>query len=157
MRGIVVRSEIYLSLERAGDEAYALNLTMAGVVLLAVNAGLFGWYNFSALPAYSLSQAMEIVFTCNLAAAAFMSLLALQRIPRVANNLRDNLLLGLSCAYLLTFLALNGGHAFESLGAYQLAVMFMSVLTMLAVPLAVIISAEKGVTVNLVLSVHERM
>ncbi len=152
-----MRSEIYLSLERAGDEAYALNVTMTGVVLLALNAGLFGWYNFSAIPAYNLSQAMEIVFTCNLATAGFISLLALRSMPRVVNNLRDNLLLGLSCAYLMALLALNAGHAFESLGTYHLAVMFTSVLCMLAVPLTVIVSAEKGVTVNLVLSVHERL
>lgn len=152
-----MRSEIYFSLERAGDEAYALNVTIAGVVLLALNAGLFGWYNLSAIPSYSLSQAMEIVFTCNLAAAGFISLLALRSMPRFANNLRDNLLLGLSCVYLMALLALNAGHAFESLGTYQLAVIFTSMLCMLAVPLTVIISAEKGVTVNLVLSVHERL
>lgn len=152
-----MRSEIYLSLEWAGEEAYALNLTMAGVVLLALNTGLFGWYSFSAIPPYSLAQAMEIVFTANLAASAFMSLLALRKLPRLLNNARDNLLLGLSCSYLLAFLALDRGNVFASIGAYQLAVMSMSVLIMLAVPLAMIVSAEKGARLSLVLSVQERI
>ncbi|MCU0789448.1 MAG: hypothetical protein MUE79_00125 [Nitratireductor sp.] len=152
-----MRSEIYLSLEKAGEKSYGLNLTMALVVILALNAGLFGWYSMAGLPSHAAPRAMDLILAANLSTSAFLSLTALYRLPRIFNNVRDNLLLALSFAFLLSFIVLKGHGLFPGLGSYQLAAMFMAFVTMLVVPLSVVASTEHGVAVNLVLSLHERI
>jgi hypothetical protein len=86
----------------------------------------------------------------NLGAAIFMSLLAVRNFPKVRKNIRDNLLLGLSYAYLVAFVTKYGHEMFGSLLACQLWAMGLVLLTMLVMPLAVVISSEGEITISLV-------
>jgi hypothetical protein len=130
---------------------------MAVVVVLALNAGLFGWYSVAGIPAHGSARAMDLILASNLATSAFLSLTALHRIPRLFNNVRDNLLLVLSFTFLLSFVVMHGSEIFPSLGLFHLGAMFMAVVTIVAVPLSVVASTERGVDVSLVLSLHERV
>jgi hypothetical protein len=148
--GNAVRKEFYLSLERAGENSYVLNLTLALVVMLGLNAGLFFRYHWQDVPAYGVGDAMNVIVLSNLGAAIVMSLLALRIFPKVARNIRDNLLLGLSYAYLVAFVTRYGHEMFGSLVTCQLWSMGLLLLTMLVIPLAVVISGEGEITISLV-------
>ncbi len=145
-----MRKEFYLSLERAGENSYVLNLTLSAVVLLGLNAGLFFRYTWLEVPSYGLGDAMDVIVLSNLGAAFFMSMLALRNFPRIGRNIRDNLLLGLSYTYLVAFVTKYGHEMFGSLLMCQLWAMGLVLLTMLVIPLAVVISGEGEITISLV-------
>jgi hypothetical protein len=148
--GKTVRKEFYLSLERAGENSYVLNLTLAAVVLLGLNAGLFFRYHWLEVPHYGLGDAMNVIVLSNLGAAIVMSLLALRHFPKIGKNIRDNLLLGLSYTYLVGFVTKHGHEMFGSLLTCQLWAMGLLLLTMLVIPLAVVVSGEGEITISLV-------
>jgi hypothetical protein len=148
--GEALRKEIHVSLERAGESTYFLNLTLAAVVLLALNVGLYFRYHWLEVPHYGLGDAMDVIVLSNLCAAAAISLLALRSFPKIRRNIRDNLLLALSYVYLIAFVTKYGHEMFGSLLSCQLWAMGLMLLTMLVVPLAVVISGEGEITISLV-------
>lgn len=148
--GETLRKEIYVSLERGGESSYILNLTLAAVVLLALNVGLYFRYHWLEVPLYGLGDAMDVIVLSNLTVAAGISLLALRNFPKIARNIRDNLLLGLSYAYLIAFVTKYGHEMFGGLLTCQLWAMGLMLLTMLIIPLAVVISGEGEITISLV-------